>query len=60
MDYNKRKYERDTSSLKRVKSKIKTFNSLNSLTRSQKLKIMTLITARENINKRIKIFEKIY
>lgn len=47
-------YDKDIKSLHRIKSKIKAYNSISNPSGSHKLKIMSLIQYREEINNRLK------
>ena len=46
VNYDQRKIDRDNLSLRRVNTKIQAYNSLSYLTRTQKLKLLSLISRR--------------
>lgn len=49
VNYNQRKVDRDDLSLRRTKAKIHAYNSLPYISRNQKLKLMALISRREEL-----------
>lgn len=53
MNYDQRKHNRDVEILRRVKGKIKVYNSLGYMTRTQKLKHMALITHRSELKAKL-------